>query len=71
MEQPMVDAFSGSFSGKLLTVSYTLQVCIKHDYFCRSVEYMTISLPVTIMSPPIMIAAPQIVGMPEEWMPSV
>ena len=66
----MIDAFSCSFNGKLVKVSYYLSVCVKHEAWNAWGDGEELHLPVTIMQPPLQIVAPQPV-VPEGWAPQV
>ena len=67
----MIDAFSCSFNGKLVKVTYSLVVCVKHDAWNCWGDGEELALPITIMQPPLQIIAPQPVAIPEGWAPQV
>lgn len=52
-QEPMLDSFSCSFTGKLVRIEYTLEILVKHDAWNSWGEGKLISLPIIIMQAPI------------------
>ena len=67
----MMDAFSTSVQGQLISISYTLRAYVKHDSWNEFGEGNCINLPIKIMQKPMALATNIKVEEPQNWQPYV